>query len=71
MITKNKNLKVGSIFFEMNINAFGDLKNPAPLCLESVHIGLKQENIGSVHHSAREASIHLEMGQPEWKHFLI
>lgn len=44
MVTKDKNLKVGSIFFEMNINAFGDLKDPAPLGLQGVHVGLKQEN---------------------------
>lgn len=41
----SKNLKVGSIFFEMDINALGDLQNPAPLCLQSVHISLKQENV--------------------------
>lgn len=44
MVTKDKNLKVGSVFFEMNINAFGDLKDPAPLGLQRVHVGLKQEN---------------------------
>lgn len=41
----SKNLKVGSIFFEVDINALGDLQNPTPLCLKSIHIGLKQENV--------------------------
>lgn len=43
-IIKDKNLKVGSIFFEMNVNTFGDLQNPAPLGLESVHVSLEQES---------------------------
>lgn len=38
------NLKVGSIFFEMDIDALGNLQNPAPLCLKCVHVCLRQES---------------------------
>lgn len=38
------NLKVGSIFFEMDIDALGNLQNPAPLRLKRVHVRLKQES---------------------------
>lgn len=40
----SNNLKVGGIFFEMDIDALGNLQNPAPLRLKRVHVCLKQES---------------------------
>lgn len=36
-------LAVSSIFLQMDVDALGDLKKPAPLGLQSVHVGLRNK----------------------------
>lgn len=41
----NTHLEVSCILLKMNINTFGDLKNPAPLSLQCIHVGLRKTAI--------------------------
>lgn len=51
-------LKVSRVLLQMNINTFGDLKNPAPLSLQCIHVGLRK-TVKTVQNSGHNTDLSL------------